>query len=208
MEASTPGNPNNTIHTDDNGDSNIPNLVSEDAIGDHNGRPTPPGGLPTDVTAVDPPESLPDTADIVIGTWNIKSGRTCKLERTLQVLSVVSGNIAFLIEAKLTNGIYTIFSLDNHAFATKAASLAYGGVALVVYRDLPYSQVESALVRGLNVISAEIVSGNKHYGMVGAYIPLGNSTPSVYVQQALDCFATLGRPVILVGDSNITLDFP
>lgn len=67
-----------------------------------------------------------------------------------------------------------------HVFATKAASHTQGGVALV-YGDSPYSQFKSVHVHGPNIISADIVSRNKRYGIVGAYIPPNGSTPLVYV---------------------------
>ena len=63
-------------------------------------------------------------------------------------------------------------------------------------------------MHGPNVISAEIVSGNKRYGIVGAYIPPKDSTTSVHVTAALDRFASRRRQVILVGDLNINLDSP
>ena len=42
----------------------------------------------------------------------------------------------------------------------------------------------------------------------GACIPPTNSTTLVYIQDTIDFFATLRRPLILVGDQNITRDSP
>ena len=90
--------------------------------------------------------------------------------------------------------------------ATNAVSCTQGGAALV-YKDSPYLQVESALFHGPNVISAEIVSGNKSYGIVGAYVPPKDSTTLVHIAAALDRFQRR-KNVILVGDLNIDLHSP
>ena len=127
------------------------------------------------------------------------------MEIALRALGVVGVDLAFLTDTKLTDGIYNRFSLDYHVLATNAASHTQGGVASV-YRDSPYWQVESAVLHGPNVISAEKVSGNKRYGIVWACIPPKDSTTSVHITAALDRFASRRRQVILVGDLNINLD--
>jgi len=47
------------------------------------------------VTAVNSSESIPATTEIVIGTWNIQSGRNCRLETALRALGVVGVDLAF-----------------------------------------------------------------------------------------------------------------
>jgi len=76
----------------------------------------------------------------VIGTWNIQSGRNCRLETALRALGVVGVDLAFVTETKLMDGIYTRFSSDYHVLATNAVSHTQGEVALV-YRDSPFWQV-------------------------------------------------------------------
>ena len=56
-----------------------------------------------------PTESKPINKELVIGTWNIQSGRRTRLEIALQALSIVEVDLCFLTETKLTNGIYTRF---------------------------------------------------------------------------------------------------
>ena len=61
------------------------------------------------------------------------------METAFCVLSEVDVDVdvAFIsTEAKLTDGIYTIFSFEYYVFATRAASHIKGGGALV-YRDFP-----------------------------------------------------------------------
>ena len=76
--APTSGNPQHTIHTDDDSNNNVPELDCEDTTADYNGQPTLPGVLPAGVMTVNPLESLPDIAEIVVGTWNIQSDRNCQ----------------------------------------------------------------------------------------------------------------------------------
>ena len=154
-------------------------------------------------TTMKPAESEPANKELVIGTWNIQSGRSTRLETALWALSIVGVDICFLTETKLTASIYTQFSLGYQVLATNAMSHRQGGVALV-YRESPYFQVESSKLHGPDVISAVIVSGNLRYGVVGAYVPPTDSTTSVYIVAALACFPS--QKVILVGDLNLNLD--
>ena len=55
-----------------------------------------------------------------------------------------------------------------------------------------------------NVVSAVIVSENLQYGIVGAYVPLSDTTTSVRIAVALGCFPN--RKVIPEGDLNFNLD--
>ena len=97
-----------------------------------------------------------------------------------QALSIVGVDLYFLKETKLTNGIYTRFSLGYWVLATNTMSHGQGGVDLV-YRELPYWQVELSVLHGPNVISAVIVSGNLQYGIVCLYIPPADTTTSMHI---------------------------
>ena len=206
-EAQMLGNNTTNINITIGDNSNVTININSNGGSINSGQATPPTEEPpADATATNPPESLPDKAEIVIGTWNIQNGRNTRLETALRALSVVGVDICFLQETKLTDGIYTRFSSDYHVLATNAVSRAQGGIALV-YRDSPYWQVESAIFHGPNVISAEIVTGNKRYSIVGAYVPPKDTTTLVHITAALDRFPQR-RKVILVGDLNIDLDSP
>ena len=96
--------------------------------------PTEGQDLPT---TMKPAESKPTNKEIVIGTWNIQSGRSTRLETALQALNIVEVDLCFLTETKLTNGIYTRFSLGYWVLATNVMSHHQGGIALV-YKESPY----------------------------------------------------------------------
>ena len=69
--------------------------------------PTEGQDLPT---TMKPTESEPTNKEIVIGTCNVQSGKSTRLETALQVLNIVGVDLCFLSETKLTNGIHTRFS--------------------------------------------------------------------------------------------------
>ena len=73
-------------------------------------------------TTMKPVESEPTNKELVIGTWNIQSGRSTYLETVLWALSIVGLNLGFLTETKLTNHIYMRFSSGYWILATNAMS--------------------------------------------------------------------------------------
>ena len=205
-EAPMLGNFGTSCNIDDDSSSNI--TIDDNSIsntGNNYEQATPPLGEEPDLaTAMDSTESEPATTELVIGTWNIQSGRNTRLETALRALGKVGVDLCFLTETKLTEGIYTRFSSDYRVLATNAISHHQGGIALV-YRDSPYWQVESSVFHGPNVMSAMIVSGNSRYGIVGAYIPPTDTTTSIHIAAALGRFSRR-RKVILVGDLNLNLN--
>ena len=80
---------------------------------------------------MEPAESEPTNKELVIGTWNIQSGRSTRLETTLWALGKVGVDLCFLTETKLMGGIYTQFSSEYRVLATNAISHHQGGIALV-----------------------------------------------------------------------------
>ena len=100
--------------------------------------PTEGQDLPT---TMKPAESEPTNKEIVIGTWNIQSGRSTRLETALRALSIVGVDLCFLTETKLTNGIHTRFSSEYRVLATNTMSHHQRGVALS-YKESPYWQVK------------------------------------------------------------------
>ena len=121
---------------------NINNSSSNIAADNSNMRtteqavPTKGQDLPT---TVEPANSEPTNKELVIGIWNIQSGRSTHLETVLWALGKVGVDLCFLTETKLREGIYTQFSLGYRVLATNAMSHHQGGIALV--SEPPYFQV-------------------------------------------------------------------
>ena len=89
------------IAADDNSYSNSNMRTTEQAV------PMEGQDLPTTMKRA---ESKSTNKELVIRTWNIQSGKSTRLETALRTLSIVGADLCFLMETKLTNGIYTQFS--------------------------------------------------------------------------------------------------
>jgi hypothetical protein len=104
------------------------------------------------------------------------------------------------------NGIYSK-SADGYKVVATEAKYGKGGVALF-YRDAKGWSLESTKTFGPNVIRTTLVSGQKRWNIIGAYV-----SPSETDGSTLECIAqarrTVGNnrwPTILLGDLNVNLD--
>jgi endonuclease/exonuclease/phosphatase family metal-dependent hydrolase len=125
----------------------------------------------------------------------------------LRALDVLNVDIGILTEAKLTDGVYSRFSQGYTITATEATSHRQGGVALC-FRENEYFQVEASVCHGPNVISCELVTGQRRVPLVGVYIPPADVSTLEHVRAALDRFADHPGNPILLGDLNVDLDRP
>ena len=78
-------------------------------------------------------------------------------------------DLGILTETKHTGGVNTRESSGYRVLATDAASPHQGGVALF-WRDWQGWSVESERCHGANVISFELITGDRRYLVIGAYI--------------------------------------
>ena len=90
--------------------------------------------------------------------------------------------------------------------ATDAPSKHQGGIALF-WRDSPYWQVEAYQAYDPNVLSFQLVTGQKRWYVVGAYVPPSDTSTIEYVSKALDDQPE-GVDPILIGDLNANLADP
>ena len=111
VEAPMLGNGTTNINININGSSNVTININSNDGNAHSDHPPPPEEG-AGATAVEPPESPPDTTEILIRTWNIQNSRNTRLETALQELSIVGVDVCFLQETKLTDDIHTRFFSD------------------------------------------------------------------------------------------------
>ena len=107
---------------------------------------------------------------IRLATYNIRNGRNGGLEAALRAMAQANVDLGVFQETKLTEGTHTRRSSDYQVRATDAPSRHQGGVALF-YRDSDLFQVEAYQNFGPNVISFQLVSGQRRWHVVGCYIP-------------------------------------
>jgi hypothetical protein len=75
--------------------------------------------------------SQPDgSGSVAIALFNIRSGRNGGLEAALRAMDQLGVDIGFLVETKLTGGIYTRHLSGYDVLASTAMLLSSGGIAL------------------------------------------------------------------------------
>ncbi len=78
------------------------------------------------------PPSQPDASgSAALASFNIQSGHNGGLEAALRAMDQLGVDIGFLLETKLTGGIYTWHLTDYDVLASTATLPSSGGIALV-----------------------------------------------------------------------------
>jgi hypothetical protein len=112
-------------------------------------------------------------------------------------------DIRFLVETKLTGGIYTQHSLGYTILASTATLSSSGGIALFWRGNILY-EVEETRVWGPNVISLHLMMVGCQLYVMECYIPPSDLATLTCVDKAWsEC--PRGAHPILVGNLNINL---
>jgi hypothetical protein len=82
------------------------------------------------VTGVCPPSQPDSSGSIVLVLFNIQSGCNGGIEAALRAMEQMGVDIGFLLETKLTVGIYTRHLSGYDVLASNATSSSSGGIAL------------------------------------------------------------------------------
>ena len=154
----------------------------------------------TPTTAVETPSCL-----LRLATLNITDARNARLNTAIRCMKEMKVDIAVLTETKLHHDRYTKSS-DGYTVVATVAEKHKGGVA-IVYRKSPGWTLESIHSFGKNVIRATLVSGQKRYSIVGAYIPPSEEDGATLASITEACSESTTRhwPLILLGDFNVDL---
>jgi exonuclease III len=147
-----------------------------------------------------------NTPSLKIATLNIMDARRTRLNAALRCMSQMNVDLGILTETKLSHDKYAKMAFGYAVVATKA-SATQGGVALF-YRKAKGWSLESTRTFGPNVIRTTLVSGQKRWYIIGAYIP-----PSEEDGSTLECITqarnTVGNhrwPVVVLGDLNVDFE--
>ena len=146
---------------------------------------------------------------IKIANLNIQDGRNSRLNGALRCMKQMDVDIGVLTETKFSNNKFTKVD-EGYTVVGTVTDGNKGGVVLF-YRDGADDWVlESIKTFGPNVIRGTIVSGQKRWYIIGAYIP-----PSEEDGRTLDCIAQAREsvhnhrwPTLLLGDLNCDLGRP
>jgi hypothetical protein len=115
-------------------------------------------------------------------------------------------DIGFLVETKLTGGIYTWHLSGYDVLASTVTLSSLGGISLI-WRGNGLYEVKETRVWGPNVISLHLMIGACQFYVVGCYIPPLDLTTLTFVKKAWsEC--PHGTHPILVSNLNINLRTP
>jgi exonuclease III len=112
-----------------------------------------------------------------IATWNIRSGRGTGLAAAAKGLHQMGIDCMVLTETKITDDRYPKFVSGYQVMSSKAASPHQGGVALI-WRESEGQGflVEAAHIVSPNVPTFQLITGDKLFFVIGAYIPPADTT--------------------------------
>jgi hypothetical protein len=136
------------------------------------------------LTSQEPPSRADGSGFITLATFNVRSGCNGGLESALRAMAETGVDYGVFMETKITDDIYTRYSLGYNVFASNAISIWQGGIALF-WRDNDLYKIEESKIRGPNVLSFELVMGKTRFYVVGAYLPPSDpGTTLLHVEQA------------------------
>jgi hypothetical protein len=148
--------------------------------------------------------SQPDgSGSVLFASFNIQSGRNGGLEGALRAMDQLGVDIGFLLEKKMTRGIYTRYSSRYSVLALTAMLVWQGGIALF-WRGNNLYEVEEMRIWGANVISLHLMMGAVHFYVVGCYIPPSDLEMLTHIKQAWQACPTGMHPLLV---SNLNFNF-
>ena len=147
---------------------------------------------------------LPDGSGFVaLASFNIQSGRNGGLKAALKAMDQLGVDAGFLMETKLTEGIYMRHSSGYDVLASTATSPSSGGIA-IFWRGNILFEVEETKMWGPNIISLHLMMGSIRFFVVRCYIrPSGLEALACIDKSWRKCLK--GAHPILVGDLNLNL---
>ena len=143
-----------------------------------------------------------------IATWNIRSGRGTGLAAAAKGLHQMGIDCMVLTETKITDDRYPKFVSGYQVMSSKAASPHQGGVALI-WRESEGQGflVEAAHIVSPNVPTFQLITGDKLFFVIGAYIPPADTTGVDDLRAAWAKCPPNCKPLLL-GDLNFDFQAP
>ncbi len=125
------------------------------------------------------------------------------MESELRAMKQMGVNCGILLETKLTEGVYTHWSSGYNVQSTHTPSKWQGGISLFWRTSRTY-EIKEVEMRGLNVLSFQLILGATRWYIVGCYIPPTNLTTLTHVNEAWRACPKGCHPILL-GDLNVNL---
>jgi hypothetical protein len=106
-----------------------------------------------------------------LAAWNICCGRNAGLSSGAKRLAQMGVSLAISTETKVTDDRHPCLASGYKIHASKVASNNQGGIALLWKMNCRDYEVELAHIMMPNLLSFQLVTGNKQFYCMGVYIP-------------------------------------
>ncbi len=117
------------------------------------------------------PPSPGDNGAFMLAAWNIRCGCNAGLSSAAKGLVQMGVGLAVLMETKVTDNHHPCLASGYKILALKAASHNQGGIALLCKENCGEYEVESVRVIMPNLLTFQLITGNKPFNCMGVYIP-------------------------------------
>jgi hypothetical protein len=142
-----------------------------------------------------------------VAAWNICCGRGNGLTFAAKGLAKMGVGCAILLEMKITDNRYIRTTLGYKVLATKAPSKHQGGIALLWQPEHKAFEIEAMQIVTPNLITFQLVTGDKQYYVIGIYIPPTNTDGGNNLRVAWEACPANCHPIVM-GDLNINVGNP
>ena len=143
-----------------------------------------------------------------VALYNIRNGAGNNLNQALRSMELMNIDFGLFAETKLNHDKYTKDCCGFTVFATKALSSTQGGVAFFYRTESTRWSIEGIQAHGPNVISCTVVSGERCWSLIGAYIAPSETNGATLKFIAEAVRTRCSHPLIFLGDINVDLAAP
>ena len=112
-----------------------------------------------------------------------------------------------LLQMKITDNRYSCTTSGYKVLATKAPSKHQGGVALLWQPEYEAFEIKATKIVTPNLITFQLVMGDKRYYIIGIYIPPNNTEGGNNLRAAWEACTANCHPIVM-GDLNIHVRNP
>jgi hypothetical protein len=139
--------------------------------------------------------------------WNIRCRHNAGLSSAAKGLAKMGDGLAILTETKVTDNCHPHLMSGYKNLASNAASHNQGGIALLWKENCGDYEVELAHIAMKNLLTFQLVTGNKQFYFMGVYIPPTDTMGVADLWAAWEACPAVCTPLVL-GDLNINFSDP
>jgi hypothetical protein len=147
------------------------------------------------------------TKPFSMATWNICCRRGTGMAAAAKGLAQMEVRIGILTKMKVTDNRYSKSLLGYKVIVFKTVSPHQGGIGLVWREDHNGFEVKAIRPTTLNLLTFQLVMGDKRFYLMGIYIPPNYTTGVEDLRVAWEACPVDCTPLV-IGDLNIRFEDP